>query len=524
MTQPSPPTFNLLDEPWIPVRTVSGEVREVSLSSALLDSAEYSALAETSPPNLVALHRLLLVVLHRALTLHHGPWKDADRARWYREGLRADPIRAYLEQWRDRFWLFHPEYPFMQVAALGDAPETKEKKKPWTQIALDAAHGNTPLVFDHAVDDLPGEIPAASACRRLLGTLQFTPGGLVKALRSSDKAGALANTAAVLPIGSNLCETIILGLHRPSAIGIDDCPAWEKPPATTATLRGTPTFSTGPNDRYTRISRAALLLPEESLGGNVRYIRFAVGVALEEDANGPDPMACCRFNKEGKPIRVSFTEGRSIWRELPALVPDPSGKFNLPPSILESATNVFDLLGKLDTPVQVLVAGLASDQAKLLRWRAELLHLPLTLLSDPDAAAELRHWMRFADDFYFRLRDLCAQMTAAAMPDPNHKDTKKRSRAILDNGPTAAVFFSAAESGLPGLMQRIVTGDGDATQAFWMQTLKTAALRAREAACRTLGNSAAAVRAEARAYPRFRGLLQTLEPIETEQTATEANA
>ena len=25
------------------------------------------------------------------------------------------PIRAYLEQWRDRFWLFHPERPFWQV-------------------------------------------------------------------------------------------------------------------------------------------------------------------------------------------------------------------------------------------------------------------------------------------------------------------------------------------------------------------------------------------------------------------------
>ena len=125
MTQPPTPAFNLLDEQWIPVRSLYGEVREVSLSSALLDSADYGALAETAPPNLIALFRLLLAVLHRALTLHHGPWKDVDRARWYREGLPAEPIRAYLEQWRDRFWLFHPEYPFMQVAALADAPETR---------------------------------------------------------------------------------------------------------------------------------------------------------------------------------------------------------------------------------------------------------------------------------------------------------------------------------------------------------------------------------------------------------------
>jgi CRISPR system Cascade subunit CasA len=160
----------------------------------------------------------------------------------------------------------------------------------------------------------------------------------------------------------------------------------------------------------------------------------------------------------------------------------------------------------------------------MLRGRIERIELPLALLADPDAASELRRWMRFADDIYFRLRGLCAGMTAAAMPDPDHKDTKKRSKEILDKGPTGAVFFSAAERALPGLMQRIAAGDGDATYAFWMKTLKTAALLAWEAASRTLGNSPAALRAEARAYPRFRGLLRTLEPIEPEQTATEATA
>ena len=129
MTQVTTPAFNLLDEPWIPVRTLAGEVCEVSLTQVLLEADQIAALAETSPPNLIALYRLLLAVLHRALTTHHGPWKDADRARWYREGLPEAPIRAYLEQWRERFWLFHPEYPFMQVAAVADAPETRREAK-----------------------------------------------------------------------------------------------------------------------------------------------------------------------------------------------------------------------------------------------------------------------------------------------------------------------------------------------------------------------------------------------------------
>jgi len=62
------PAFNLLDEPWIPVRTHTGEVFDINLSDALLKARDYAALAETSPPNLIALYRLLLATLHRALT------------------------------------------------------------------------------------------------------------------------------------------------------------------------------------------------------------------------------------------------------------------------------------------------------------------------------------------------------------------------------------------------------------------------------------------------------------------------
>src|SRR5690606_17102909 len=112
----------------------------------------------------------------------------------------------YLEHWRERFWLFHPECPFMQVAVLAEAEETRDKRKPWTQIALASANGNTPVVFDHAFDGAPTAIRPAAAVGTLLGFLQFAPGGLVKALRDSDKAGALANTAAVLPLGTNLAQ------------------------------------------------------------------------------------------------------------------------------------------------------------------------------------------------------------------------------------------------------------------------------------------------------------------------------
>ena len=42
-------------------------------------------------------------------------------ALWELKRFPEQPIRDYLEQWKDRFWLFHPEWPFWQVpeAAIG---------------------------------------------------------------------------------------------------------------------------------------------------------------------------------------------------------------------------------------------------------------------------------------------------------------------------------------------------------------------------------------------------------------------
>jgi CRISPR system Cascade subunit CasA len=410
----------------------------------------------------------------------------------------------------------------MQVKALTEAPETREKLKPWTQVCLAGGSGNTPVVFDHAMDETPSSISAALACRHLLGFLQFTPGGLVKTIRDSDKAGPLSNTAAVMALGDHLDESLLLNLHPHSVRVAEDLPAWEQLQPGIAALRAAPRLATGPNDRYTRISRAVLLAPESN-PRFVRHVRFAAGLALEEDVKSPDPMACYRIAKDGKAVRMSFYEGRAVWRELPALVPDPSGKFNQPAAVLSWATNLRDRTGQFDAPVPVLVAGLASDQAKLLRWRVERVDLPLPLLSDPDAAAEVRARIREGEDLYFRLRTLCAEMIASAMPDPDHKDTRARARTILDNGPTTAAFFSSVERALPELMQRIAAGDVDSAYRHWASALKHATQDAWNATRGAVGDSPSALRAQARAIPKIQRLLRSLDQPETETTREEVN-
>ncbi len=224
--------FNLLDEPWLPVRMINGEVKILGLLALFEQSSQIVSLTETAPPSLMAQYRLLLAISHRALSVQTPNWEQRELRHWYRQGIPTEAITAYLEKWRDRFWLFHPEHPFMQVAELARAPETREKFKPWTQIDLASVNGNAPVVFNHSLDIAPSAISPSHAVRKLLGFLQCTPGGLVKVFRDADKAGPLANTAASMPLGDTLSQTIILALHPASPDEREDLPCWELPALT----------------------------------------------------------------------------------------------------------------------------------------------------------------------------------------------------------------------------------------------------------------------------------------------------
>lgn len=511
--------FNLLDEPWLPVRYIDGKVDHLGLLEAFRRSLQIKAIAETAPTSLVAEYRLLLAILHRALTraLPEG-WKNRDRARWYDKGLPVEAVIDYLEHWRDRFWLFHPRHPFMQVAVLAEASETRDKLKPWTQIALGHAVGGAALVFDHSVDAKPIPISPASALSHLLGFLQFTPGGLVKVLRTADNSGPLANTAAVIPLGHSLAQTLALCLHGPNR---DDLPAWERAPLTLSEISAAPSLATGPNDRYTRQSRAVLL--QKDPDGCVRHLRFAAGQALEEDQNAPDPMVCYRMGS-GRLVRLGFHEDRALWRDLPALVPNPAST-SVPPAVMEYAATLHVERAAYDSTYQpVLVAGLACDpkkQAKLLRWRSESVALPLKLIEDPERAQYLRDLVERAETLFDECRSLVMDMLVETMPEPGHRETRSRAQDLFKTGPFPAVYFATAERALPEVLRLLAIDEYANANDHWCMALRRSALAAWNDTLTGLGRSVRTLRAEARVLQRFLGALAKHVPLQDTSTTVQ---
>ena len=118
--------FNLLTEPWIRVRLRDNTVREVSLTEALVSAQDYVDLAGEVPTQNAAVLRLLLAVLFTVFSRVDAKGKPQPLAQsddalerwselWQLGHFPAEPVRDYLEQWKDRFWLFHPTHPFWQV-------------------------------------------------------------------------------------------------------------------------------------------------------------------------------------------------------------------------------------------------------------------------------------------------------------------------------------------------------------------------------------------------------------------------
>lgn len=160
----------------------------------------------------------------------------------------------------------------------------------------------------------------------------------------------------------------------------------------------------------------------------------------------------------------------------------------------------------------VMLAGLCSDKAKLLRWRTERYRLPSSSLCSADISAAVRGQLQRCDSVFASLRTLATELLALSMPDPRSKDTRARARAVLDAGPFNTTYFASAERRLPQLLKLVGAADLDAAHAAWSATLTDAATQAWAAARGMLGTSAAALRADAITHGRFLALTRLLRP------------
>lgn len=242
MTQPR---FNLLDEPWVPVVLDTEERTELSMLDLLVRAHEVQVIDTELPTQQYALLRVLLAFLHRA----YGPMdEDEWVGMWVSLTLDRDPLLTYADKVRERFWLDHPEHPFMQRAGMMktnskvDGPDRlvttfseglfnsrrmdEQTRMRWQEAALWVIHA-------HAYD-----------CAGIKSGTVGDP--LVKAGKRYPQGPAWPGMTNALYLGGgSLRETLLLNLVSAEVIGYqtgsDDLPCWERDPGEEPWVNRTPT-------------------------------------------------------------------------------------------------------------------------------------------------------------------------------------------------------------------------------------------------------------------------------------------
>ena len=340
------PEYNLLDEPWIPVRLLDGTIADVGLLELLRRTTDIADLACELPTQSIAIQRLLLAVAYRVAT----PLDAHDWARQWDEGAPTEQMIEYLEQWRDRFYLFGGRFPFMQVA---DLRTEKDEEK-----TLDAVVACVPKeekrLFSTRQGSGVAQLSPSDAARWLVHAQAYDPSGI----RSGAIGDSRVKGGRGYPIGPAWCghlglvwlkgkdldETLVLNLIPADAAelrGVESSTewgtcSWEDPEPESAVRgdysllnpSGTPRDISIPR-LLTWHSRRVRLVGDST---GVRGVVLAQGDKLSpQEMRLYEPQSLWRYSTEQSKkckqdvyMPRKFKPERALWRNLPGTLPTPT--------------------------------------------------------------------------------------------------------------------------------------------------------------------------------------------------------
>ncbi|HEY3342164.1 MAG TPA: type I-E CRISPR-associated protein Cse1/CasA [Anaerolineae bacterium] len=521
--------FNLIDEPWIPVVPCNGPPRDVSLCDALLRAHEWREVYDNSPLVTIALHRLLLAILYRALPARtEVEWDELWEELWKAKRLPEAPIVDYLDQWRDRFDLFSETHPFYQTAGLtiGSATSSTDGASPVSRLAHELASGNNATLFDHGHDIMIG-ISASRAARLLLAAQAFSMGGGISGnavlneqqfRRPNAQHGLLVSGVIVWVEGDSLRETLLLNL-TPEDMQSNVLPPWETPPTMPVDVihAADDITARGRVDLLTWQARLIRLVGEHSVAGPfVRRVYCTQGRPAGDIGIVFDPMKSYIRTDERGYLPIRFNSDHASWADYHSLLALAPSKGKRP----DAFAFIADQPGLIprDRRYRLHAVGMVNDQAKVNLWRHDRVFVSPAVLGDPALIETL-------GDLYIETEAAGRRLRAAVLrlaylfvvPDVENIDeaTMKRlfnpkpretdiveAQTIAKSVDPCPTFWTRLEDPFHRLLNEL-TADPDSAATQWRKVLITEADRAFAQAHNALGTSARALRAVARVNPFF---------------------
>lgn len=483
-----PASFNLLNEPWIPVEDLGGATKEVGLRELFARAKGIKRIVHPSPVVTAALYRTAFAIMHRSV-------QADDIEDWQAEWDAVDfgaRVEAYLDRHEDRFDLFCEEAPFWQVVGM----PANCRDNSWTKLALELPPNSSKLLFDHTTTLDPPPTSPANAARVLVAAQSFAVGAGKSCLGYTTHA-PLVSVMVVIPEGRDLAETLLVNLMPGS--GPSDLPVWERPPLTANDIEDQDgAIWTGPASRLAWPSRAVHLTPDAD---GVRWIKFAMGWRPLVPEGDRDPWASYRVTKDGRRVPRRLDADRMAWRDFHAMLEAGADGEGEAVQVLTRLAHLEDADRPPPLAWTLLVVGVVADKASVKAWRQERWRVPDMVVRDRTRQNALRVALSRAEEHGEAVRGAAWTVAFEYLGGADRAD-RAEAGLVADKLPASSSYWSSLEASFQSFLQRL-GDDVDAAQALWLQRIAVAVQAAADATHAALGRDAKALRAWAKGAGRF---------------------
>lgn len=429
--------FNLATEPWIPVRLLDGTVDVVGWQDLFLRSGEIEDLV---PDPILAAPVILRLATAMLLRSHDAPlsspaiddWRDwAETA--LSSGVDSEKIKKYFIDNAEKFWLIHPDFPFLQDSAIA---KECDKSSSVNKLRLDVSSGNNALWWGEKILDNEARcLSHAEAAIHMCVQWGYASGGRClsrKGVANSTQSPLRPRTLFMLRCDC-LWGTLLLQCV-PTAddhtLAVKDRCEWEN--------GDTQTRAPGLLSRLTASPKGLLLVGDE-VSVNDFYITWGNEVA--GNFWDRDTMSALRRKKDDSVYPYKASMERGVWSDAESILASVGleGRKELEPPLCLSPSHhpLGRTLSFLDARVITITHG--ADKSKEVEWVTSTTPgvLKATEASDPVLYSSIRQYILLTGEVVsavnratssIQLKDQVVKVSVAA------PDFKRRLWAELQDG------------------------------------------------------------------------------------------
>lgn len=341
--------FDITIEPWLPVKTLTGEAKTVNLLELLEEAHRLQGLEGLNPMEEYSVLRFFSVFLSAA----YRPEIWEDKMELLDSGcFDMGKIRAYIEMCRKEgvsFDIFDEKRPFMQATPNPKDDQEKNLKSP---AVLDStrASGNNHMHYDHTLEDDVVMTPA-EAFRGLLSAQIFC---------TAMSGGYPSNVYGAppmfyLPKGANLFESLVLSMVTVSSDEPADSELWRNP----SEIIPKEEVTSAPLLYGLFFPARRIRLVEDD--GVVRRVYYQPGLHFTGFAGWTDPHTAYRLNKDNVMVSVKPNIDKEGWRNIGTLTAQFAENGRGVPTSLKEYKEILEEQGKIQ--MEVMIFGAVTNQA-----------------------------------------------------------------------------------------------------------------------------------------------------------------